>query len=110
LNLPAKPIIGSIILAMVILLGLIVFSDNGLMELNRLQAEHTRIAQQNDQLAKKNYHFYRIITRLKTDPLYIEHIARGELGLVGAHQMVFNVPTVQPRKSNQQSLKINIGQ
>ena len=87
MNLPTKPIIGSIILAMFILLGLIVFSDNGLMELNI-------------QLTKKNYHFYRIITRLKTDPLYIEHIARRELGMVGAYQMVINVPTVQPEISS----------
>ena len=100
MNLPTKPIIGSIILAMFILLGLIVFSDNGLMELNRLQAEQKRISQQNIQLTKKNYHFYRIITRLKTDPLYIEHIARRELGMVGAYQMVINVPTVQPEISS----------
>ena len=100
MNLPAKPIIGSIFLAMFILLGLIVFSDNGLMELNRLQVEQKRIAQQNIELVKKNYHLYRIITRLKTDPLYIEHIARRELGLVNPDQMVFNVLKVQPETPN----------
>jgi cell division protein FtsB len=80
---------------MLILLGLIIFSDNGFLELNRLKKERERIVKQNMLLTKKNFHLYRTIERLKTDPSYIEHIARVELGMVGTHQIVFKLPTVR---------------
>jgi cell division protein FtsB len=79
-------------MAMLILLGLIVTSDNGFLELNHLKAEHTRIVQQNFHLTKKNYRLYRTIKRLKTDPSYVEHIARRELGMVGTQQFILKLP------------------
>jgi len=98
-------IVGSIFLAMLILLGLIVFSDNGFLELNHLKEEHTRIVQQNLHLTKKNYHLYRTIKRLKTDPSYVEHIARRELGMVGTHQIIFKLPEIPIKESSRGIIK-----
>ena len=78
---------------MSILLGVIIFSDNGLMELRRLQKEHRRITQQNMHLMQMNYRLHRTIQRLKNDPAYVEHIARKELGMVGTHQIIFKLST-----------------
>lgn len=89
MNLPTRPIICTMLFFMLILLGLIVFSDNGLAELNRLHKEKERIARQNLILSKKNYRLYRTIQRLKSDPAFVEHIARKELGMVGTHQIIF---------------------
>jgi cell division protein FtsB len=76
-------------MAMLILLGLIVFSENGFLELNHLKEKKERIVQQNLHLTKKNYRLYRTIERLKTDPSYVEYIARRELGMVGTRQLIF---------------------
>lgn len=85
-------------MAMSILLGIIIFSDNGFLELRRLQKEQNRIAQQNMNLMKRNYRLHRIIQRLKQDPVYVEHIARKELGMVGTRQIIFKLSADGRRK------------
>ncbi len=83
---------------MLILLGVILFSDNGYMELRRLQREQKRISAHNTSLMKKNYRLHRTIQRLKQDPLYVEHVARKELGMVGTHQIIFKLSASGGRK------------
>ncbi|MGD9209576.1 MAG: septum formation initiator family protein [Desulfobacteraceae bacterium] len=100
MNFPKRPTIYAILVAMSILLGLIVFSDNGLMELRRLQKEHKRITQQNIRLMNRNHRLHRIIQRLKSDPNYVEHIARKELGMVGTHQIIFKLSNKKREKSS----------
>lgn len=76
---------------MLILLGLIVFSDNGLVELNRLHREMDSIAQKNKQIKKRNHELYQAIKRLKSDPAYVEYIAREELGMVGTREIILKL-------------------
>jgi cell division protein FtsB len=91
LQLPTKPIIYAILGSMMILLGLIVFSDNGFVELRRLQREKERLEARNLLLTRQNYHLHRIIERLKNDPAYVEYVARRELGMVGTQQIIFKL-------------------
>jgi len=80
-------IIGAAVLLLSLVL-LIVFGDNGLVELSRLRSREHAIADQNETLARQNVDLYRIIGRLKHDPLYIDHVARHELGMVGKDDLI----------------------
>ena len=78
-------------LAVVALLNLtlvIVFRDNGLVELSRLRAQERSLADQNETFARENVSLYRTIDRLKNDPVYIESVARNELGMVGKNDVI----------------------
>lgn len=75
---------------------LIVFGDNGLVELSRLRARERHLIDENEALARENVHLYRTIGRLKTDPVYIESVARNELGMVGKRDVVILRPAERP--------------
>ena len=78
-------------LAAVALLNLtlvIVFGDNGLVELSRLRGQERSLAGQNETLARENVSLYRTIDRLKHDPVYIESVARNELGMIGKDDVI----------------------
>ena len=80
-------------IAVVALLNLtlvIVFGDNGLVELSRLRAQEQALAGQNETLARENVSLYRIIGRLKNDPVYIESVARHELGMIGKDDVILS--------------------
>jgi cell division protein FtsB len=70
------------------LLLLTVFGDNGLVELSRLRARQQALAEQNETLARENVSLYHTIDRLKHDPVYLESVARNELGMVGKNDLV----------------------
>lgn len=70
------------------LLLLIAFGDNGLVELYRLRAREQAMADQNEALARENVNLYRTIGRLKNDLVYIESVARNELGMVGKNDVI----------------------
>lgn len=70
------------------LMLLIVFGDNGLIELSRLRDRQNHLAQQNQTLARENVDLHRTISRLRTDPVYIESVARNELGMVGKDDLI----------------------
>ena len=74
------------------LMLLIVFGDNGLVELSRLRAREQALSGQNETLARENVSLYRTIGRLKNDPVYIESVARNELGMVGKNDVVILRP------------------
>ncbi len=46
---------------------------------------------QNSELAKQNLDLYREIERLKSDPKYLESVARKELGVVGKDELIFKL-------------------
>lgn len=80
-----------IALAAMVLLNLtlvIVFGDNGLVELSRLRAQERVLAGQNETIARENVSLYRTIDRLKNDPVFIESVARNELGMVGKNDVI----------------------
>ncbi len=73
------------------LLMFIIFSENGLADLNRLKAERDIILKKNAELIQENLSLSRKIERLKNDPEYLENVARKELGVIGKDEVVIKV-------------------
>ncbi len=76
------------------LLGLILYSDHGFYDLLRLRKEQSRLVEANARIAQENYALSVEIDRLKTDPTFIEYVARHELGMIGKDDLI-----LRPRKS-----------
>ena len=70
----------------------IIFGDKGLADFHLLRLERTRLVASNEKLVRENLALYQQKVRLEKDPLYIEHVAREELGLVAEHDLVFITP------------------
>ena len=70
----------------------IVFGDKGLADFHLLRLEHKRLVESNENMLRENLRLYQQKVRLEKDPLYIEHVAREELGLVSANDLVFIAP------------------
>ena len=83
-----KILVAGAVVAMFNLILVIVFGDNGLVELSRLRAKEQIMVQRNETLASENVDLYRTIGRLKNDPVYIESVARNELSMVGKNDVV----------------------
>ena len=71
------------------LLLVVLFGDNGWVELRRLDHTHRNLVKANDLLTRDNLKMYRSIDRLQTDPGYIESIARQELGMIRSDELIF---------------------
>jgi cell division protein FtsB len=78
-----------VFIAMFNLLLVVIFGDNGLIELKRLQRQHADLVQENTSLNQENARMYSGIDRLKNDPDYIENIARQELGMIRSDELIF---------------------
>lgn len=76
-------------LALFGLLLVVVFGDNGWLELSRMRATHARLIRENENLVRLNLQTVRTIDRLQNDPKYIENIARRELGMIRGDELVF---------------------
>lgn len=74
--------------AVVVMFFMIVFGDNGLVDLRLLHNEHENLQVRNEQLAGENLRLHRQIDRLKHDPAYIESIARQELGMIAPDEVI----------------------
>jgi cell division protein FtsB len=85
------------ILVAAVLLGLvnfglvIVFGDKGVAELYRQRAAHRLQLAENHRLERTNLALFRRIERLKTDPAYLEAVARQQL-MVGSDEIVISLP------------------
>ena len=84
-----KIMAGLVCSAMFGLLLLVVFGDNGLVELKKRQYMHKALLDRNTQLTAENALMYTTIDRLKGDSVYIENIARQELGMIRADELIF---------------------
>lgn len=85
-------------LAILVLFNLIlvvIFSDNGLVDLILLRKEKERSAEKNREVIRENLSLYREIERLKHDPEFIESVARKELGVVRKDEVI-----LKPRSSS----------
>ena len=78
-------------LALIHLLLLVAFGDKGLMDLHRARDRRDRIRAENKEIATENLGLHREIHRLKSDPAYVEHVARRDLGMVGPGEIVVRV-------------------
>jgi len=83
-----KILLSLVALVLLNILLVIVFGDRGLVAVNRLRGERDRLRMDNRDLKEKNFALQREIERLKTDPAYIEHIARQELGMIGRDEVI----------------------
>jgi cell division protein FtsB len=88
MNLDRKWLIAAAAVVLFILTLVIVFGDNGLVELSRMRDRQRHLAAGNETLARENVTLYRIIGRLKSDPVYIESVARNELGMIGKDDVI----------------------
>lgn len=93
-----KLLTGVIVVAMINLLLVSVFSDNGLIELNHSANERLKILEKNKRLADENLQLLRAIRRLKSDPTYVEEVARRELGMIGENQVILKLESTNPGK------------
>lgn len=89
-----KILLSLVTLVLLNILLVIVFGDRGLVEVGHLKGERDRLLRDTHALKEKNLSLRREIERLKTDPAYIEHIARQELGMIGRDEVIvrFNSP------------------
>ena len=81
--------LGLVLSAMFVLLLVVIFGDNGWVELRRLQNAHMALVKGNLLLTKENSQMYAIVDRLQHDPIYIENIARQELGMIRPNEVIF---------------------
>lgn len=77
------------LLIMASLLLLIIHGDKGWIELKDLEGERNRLIEESERLAEENQLLRNSIDRLKTDPDYIESIARKELRMIGKDEVIF---------------------
>jgi len=89
-----KILLSLVTLVLLNILLIIVFGDRGLVEVGHLKGARDRLLRDNHALEEKNLSLRREIERLKTDPAYIEHVARQELGMIGRDEVIvrFNSP------------------
>jgi len=88
MSLDRKWLIAAAGVVLFILMLVIVFGDNGLVELSRMRDRQGHLAAGNETLARENVSLYRIIGRLRNDPAYIESVARNELGMIGKDDVI----------------------
>ena len=89
MNQRQKIILAIVFFAMFNLLLVVLFGDNGWLELRRLDQTHRNLVKANHLLTRENLKMYRSIDRLQTDSAYIENIARQELGMIRSDELIF---------------------
>jgi cell division protein FtsB len=94
MNQRQKIMLPVICIAMFGFLLVVLFGDNGLFELNRLQYTHQTLLKDNTQVTQENLQMYRSVDRLQNDPYYIENLARRELGMVRSDELIFKFKTM----------------
>ncbi|HSO67191.1 MAG TPA: septum formation initiator family protein [Desulfatirhabdiaceae bacterium] len=78
-----------LVFLILLMLFLIIAGDKGLAGLKQVRQQKEMLTQSNKSLRLKNYEMYRKIERLKTDPVFIEAVARTDLGLIRKDELVF---------------------
>ncbi|OQY05487.1 MAG: hypothetical protein B6I22_07315 [Desulfobacteraceae bacterium 4572_123] len=66
----------------------IIFDDNGFVDLRKIRKQRDEIIKQNEHVRDTNRDLYREIDRLKNDTEFIENIARQELGMIGRDELI----------------------
>lgn len=75
------------------MLGLAVFGEKGLLRALQFKKQKEALEQEMSQLEATNAALRLEIDKLRNDRRYIEGIARKELGMVRADEMVYQFPT-----------------
>jgi len=82
------------VLLLLALFFFIIVSEHGLADLRFLKKERDRLVEENNNISRENQAISVEIDRLKHDPVYIESIARQELGMIGEEEII-----LKPRNS-----------
>lgn len=77
------------ILLTLVLLFLIFFSKNGVMEYGKLKRQESEIAAQMVQKARENRKIEKEIKSLKHDINYLKHLAKHEHGMAEPGELIF---------------------
>ena len=70
---------------------LILFGDKGILDLKAMKVKKESIVLKNEALVQKNLSLHQTVVRLKDDPLYIETIARKDLGLIKENEIILKL-------------------
>ncbi|MGB3049466.1 MAG: septum formation initiator family protein [Polyangiales bacterium] len=70
----------------------LVLDEQGLPRYRHLSAELQELRESNEELVREIATLKAEIDALRSDPSYVEHIARDELGMVRAEEFVFQFP------------------
>ncbi|MBW1650030.1 MAG: septum formation initiator family protein [Deltaproteobacteria bacterium] len=73
---------------LIAILTFIIFGKDGFRNIAELKKKRDTIIEANEKIAGRNRKTARIINRLTTDPEYIEHIARQDIGMVKEDEIV----------------------
>jgi len=85
-------------LLLAVILGFTVFGDRGLVSLIRMKRHKEALVREKNKLETKNQKLRSEIDRLEDDYLYIERLAREELGMVKPHEFVFQFPSSRDKQ------------
>ena len=85
------------VLLLLALFFFIIVSEHGLADLRFLKKERDRLVEENNNISRENQAISVEIDRLKHDPVYIESIARQELGMIGKDEIILK-PQSQSRQ------------
>jgi cell division protein FtsB len=77
----------------------IVYGNNGLADLIRVQEEKSRLVEKNEAIRQENVSLYREIDRMNHDPDYIEEVARKELGVIGPEEIIIRMKSDEDNKN-----------
>lgn len=80
------------------------FGERGLLHLWRLWGERRELSETNFLLQKENELLRERIYRLRHDDLYLEKIAREDLGLVRPGEIVYRFPSAESKIDREKAL------
>ena len=85
----AQVLNGALVLAIVAVAASVAVGEHGVAHLLRLHAERRALGDTAFTLLERNQRLRREIERLRTDDLYVEEMARRQLGLVRPNEFVY---------------------
>ena len=71
-------------------IGWILFAPNGVMNYRGIQKQLQEVQNENIKLAAENQQLKVEIEKLRSDPVYLEEVARRDFGLIKKNEMVFD--------------------
>ncbi|MFZ5774839.1 MAG: FtsB family cell division protein [Thermodesulfobacteriota bacterium] len=99
-NLPPhdrKMVIISSAVAIALALGWTVFGPYGALKYSQTALELHEVQNENERLRGDNEALQQEIKRLKSDPAYLEEVARQQFGLIKKNEVVFEFPEKKKR-------------
>lgn len=93
------------VLLIALLLGLAIFGDKGILRALQFNRQKAELQAELQKLEATNTALRREIESLRTDHRYIEAIARRELGMVKADELVYQFPAPDERREGDRASK-----